>query len=112
MGYEDRQNRGNRRRDRDNGYEDKRNDRPARAPLAWTDINTITVGQVNGRISSATLERGDVIYSFDLYKTGREDKPIKRHFDPRDFADLRQVVDEVEAFIDQHRGSSKNAISA
>jgi hypothetical protein len=76
-----------------------------RPPLQWQELDTITKGSVTGAISSAKLNNGQTIYSFEFFKPGREDRK-KKHFDPRDLVALRQVLEEVGAWIEVDRAEA------
>lgn len=74
-----------------------------RQPLIWEELETFTNGRVQGKVSSAKSDRGQTLYSFEVFKPGREGRPPKKHFDSRDIMSLKSIISEIEVWIENDR---------
>lgn len=77
-----------------------------RAPLQWNELERFNSGGLVGVVSSAKGDRGQTLYSFEIFKPGRDNRP-KKHYDPRDIASLKNIISEVEVWIENDRHEHK-----
>jgi hypothetical protein len=102
-----RQQRGNGRQSHNPGEDSTGRDR---APLQWNELERFNNGGLIGVVSSAKSDRGQVLYSFEIFKTGRDNRP-KKHYDPRDIMSLKNIISEIEVWIENDRQEHAKAVA-
>lgn len=77
-----------------------------RKPLQWQEADRITRGGASAVISAAQTDSGGKLYSFTLGRSPSGEKPGSKFLTPRDIADTREVLTEVERWLEADRAEA------
>jgi len=84
-----------------------------RKSLVWEPETILTQGQVVCSVQSAALDRGGRRFSFRIGKESRDnpDRPFP-HMDVRDIQNLKEVIAQLELWVDTKRAVSDDSRNA
>lgn len=99
-GNRQRENRGDFNRQRGFDEQPYQQQRASRPPLEWLEVHKLSNNGVEARISKAINDAGEPMYSFQVGRAPRGDKPGSKFIQARDIAYLREMADQVEQWIE------------